>query len=672
MNIKSLLGLENATDKLKRYRSAVRKSYEYKEQGNELAKSFSEMSALKSMFMGKGELDEDMKDAMNRYNDFINEQGRKVSDLRALVIKNENVIKSIASDKDLSIAIKEIDKAEKMRYLYKNNRISKSLYFDFLKSKGAVKYADVVVQKFTQEGLKILILNRCTDMGEATDDWCIPGGHVDEGEDFKTAAQRELWEETGIEIAIDRFHEVATYKNDDADIHYYMVTLEENEGATILLDSEEEVGSAWIKMEEIDNYSFIFNMKQNLKRILGIDDSCSIVRILKAYSEGYISKSVFETYCQQHPDEVLKAQNKTHFSHSERKDLAKKGEAMPNGKYPIRNEQDLHDAIRLVGASDMPKSEVKAWIRKRAKELGLTDKLPESWGEKKEEKVEKSENEQGTEEKAMTTADAVEIAPESLKEEVVGPQGSGVENSDNKVEKAISFKEKRYSEECIEVEEEPRKDIYGQSTFGYSGKNSESGEKFFDMLGMIQKVSGRCSSFSVKVITPDNGEQEWKFSDNCIYMYGLKRNEEINKSIENEVEKPNDSEVEKSEKTKKADFLSYINFLQGMITRKDNLHWSEEDNAKHVYLDEVGDMMNGFKDTLAESGQALFGRFEANTVEAEEIEESDPLKFIRLLFERTTKFRKTLDGDDDYFGELSLIDDFLVKTKQSIYRLQLH
>lgn len=671
MNIRSLLGLETASDKLRKYRSAVRKSYEYKDKGNELAKSFSEMSALKSMFMEKGEMDEDMKDAMNRYDDFIKEQGIKVSDLRGLVIKNESVMKSISSDKDLSIAIKEIDKAEKMRYLYQKKQITKSVYFDFLKSKGAVKYADVIVQKFTPDGIKILILNCCTDMGEATDDWCIPGGHVDEGEEFKVAARRELWEETGIEVAADRLREVATYKNNDADIHYYMVTLDEKEGASILLDSEEEVGSAWIKLDKIDNYNFIFDMKENLKRIMGLDDSCGITRILKAYSEGYISKSVFDTYCKEHPDEVLKAQNKTYFSHSERKDLAKKGEAMPNGKYPIRNEQDLHDAIRLVGASDMPKSEVKAWIRKRAKELGLTDKLPESWGEKKEGKVEKSENETGVEEKAMTTADAGEIAPESLKEEVVGPQGSGVENGDDKVEKAISFKKRQYSEKYVEVDEKPIEDVYGQGSFSYSGVNSESAEKFFDMLGMIQKVSGRCADFSVKVITPDNGEQEWKFNHNCIYVNGLRRNEEINKSVENDVKKEND-DIEKSEKTKKADFLSYINFLQGMITRKDNLHWTEEDNSKHVYLDEVGDLMNDFKDTLAESGQALFGRFDANTVESEEIEESDPLKFIKLLFERTTKFRKSLDGDEDYFGELSLIDDFLVKTKQSIYRLQLH
>lgn len=76
---------------------------------------------------------------------------------------------------------------------------------------------------------------------------------------------------------------------------------------------------------------------------------------------------------------IMKSANKTDFSEKERKGLAEKGEAMPNGKYPIRNEQDLHDAIRLVGASSMPESEVKAWIRKRAKALGLESKLPESW-----------------------------------------------------------------------------------------------------------------------------------------------------------------------------------------------------------------------------------------------------------------------------------------------------
>lgn len=52
-------------------------------------------------------------------------------------------------------------------------------------------------------------------------------------------------------------------------------------------------------------------------------------------------------------------------------DLAERGEAMSNGKYPIRNSQDLKDAIRLVGASDMPESKVKAWIKKEQRNWDL-------------------------------------------------------------------------------------------------------------------------------------------------------------------------------------------------------------------------------------------------------------------------------------------------------------
>ena len=52
---------------------------------------------------------------------------------------------------------------------------------------------------------------------------------------------------------------------------------------------------------------------------------------------------------------------------------------MPDGKYPIRNKQDLKDAIRLSGSSDKSKTEVRMWIKKRAKELGLEEELPENW-----------------------------------------------------------------------------------------------------------------------------------------------------------------------------------------------------------------------------------------------------------------------------------------------------
>lgn len=64
-----------------------------------------------------------------------------------------------------------------------------------------------------------------------------------------------------------------------------------------------------------------------------------------------------------------KSLNKHDFHEKERQALAKEGEAMKDGSFPIRNEQYLKDAIRSVGRAKDPAA-AKRWITKRAKELG--------------------------------------------------------------------------------------------------------------------------------------------------------------------------------------------------------------------------------------------------------------------------------------------------------------
>jgi hypothetical protein len=66
------------------------------------------------------------------------------------------------------------------------------------------------------------------------------------------------------------------------------------------------------------------------------------------------------------------------FSTKERAALEEKGQAMPGGRFPIRNSQDLKNAIQAYGRAD-DKPLVRAWIIKRARALGLTDLLPEGW-----------------------------------------------------------------------------------------------------------------------------------------------------------------------------------------------------------------------------------------------------------------------------------------------------
>lgn len=76
------------------------------------------------------------------------------------------------------------------------------------------------------------------------------------------------------------------------------------------------------------------------------------------------------------PDDI--AVGKDDFSADDRKNLASQGKALPDGSYPIRNKSDLGNAIQAYGRAK-DKGRAKAWIIRRAKALGATSMLPESW-----------------------------------------------------------------------------------------------------------------------------------------------------------------------------------------------------------------------------------------------------------------------------------------------------
>lgn len=75
---------------------------------------------------------------------------------------------------------------------------------------------------------------------------------------------------------------------------------------------------------------------------------------------------------------IVESFEKREFSATERQHAASTGAALPDGSFPIENEQDLRNAIHAIGrASDQEKA--KAHIVARAKSLGLTQLLPEDW-----------------------------------------------------------------------------------------------------------------------------------------------------------------------------------------------------------------------------------------------------------------------------------------------------
>lgn len=69
---------------------------------------------------------------------------------------------------------------------------------------------------------------------------------------------------------------------------------------------------------------------------------------------------------------------KREFSDDERKKLADEGKAMPDGSFPIENEEDLKNAIQAYGRAK-DKEAAKKHIISRAKALGLMRLIPEDW-----------------------------------------------------------------------------------------------------------------------------------------------------------------------------------------------------------------------------------------------------------------------------------------------------
>lgn len=660
LNLKALLGLQTQKEKIDEYKELLKKEREIKQEVDSLAENYSLQKSQYDSLRGSDNVEASAK-AESCFSEFLKQQSK---DLMSVYNRRNSIQKSIErleNDEDFAEMAKDTRHLFECRELWKQGLIKKSVYFDLFKAKqGKVQFADVLVFR----GDKLLILNRVGEKGAVSNDWCIPGGHVDPGETFLQAAKRELFEETGIDMSESLLIPVGKYipKRKGIEIHYFMCHIDDQTPVNILVDAEEETGSKWINpYTELDLYNFIFDMKDNVKRILGIEVPDEFQLVMKSFKDGKISKEVFTTYCEKNPGKLEKSANKTSFTHEERKDLAKKGEAMPNGKYPIRNRQDLKDAIRLSGSSSMSKEDVKKWIKKRAKELNLEDELPEDW------KVEKT----------MDTEDVHTLQRESLDGEtknIVRTEdgvGEGCSH-EGKIEKAITFKRTVYEEKEVEVEEEPNKYTYGNFQISFSDNDGGHGDKFADFLATFQKVTNLCKSFSVVIKTEDNGEQEWKFGTKFC-LNSVSKTEDIRKSQEDTISKEEkEDELEKSENKDKSIFNTYLNFLEGAKTRLKNIHWGEEDNSKHVYLDDLSENVSEFEDKIAEAGQAGFGRFKDGEIQGDEVEESDPIAICQMIFDKTVEFRKELAGRDEYNGEVSWIDDFLATLKQSKYRLQLH
>jgi len=185
-------------------------------------------------------------------------------------------------------------KLYKARQLFDNNEFSLIVYDNIIKAvtKKEVKYADSIVFNSNRE---LLLLKRAKG-DENAGKWVIPGGHVDPGEIWEDAAKRELKEEAGIDL--DKIETCSDsnvlsgeYKKNGVHIKYYMSYLKEK-NPTILLDDKETHDYEWVKVEDLKDYEMVFDMKENIDKIIHPWKQ-KVIQLKKSLDDEIITPQIF-------------------------------------------------------------------------------------------------------------------------------------------------------------------------------------------------------------------------------------------------------------------------------------------------------------------------------------------------------------------------------------------
>jgi 8-oxo-dGTP pyrophosphatase MutT (NUDIX family) len=190
---------------------------------------------------------------------------------------------------------KEPDGKGGWEYIYGDPTIEKAIvpealkeeehYKDAKKESGKTKYADFML---FNERVELLLLKRSDNDKSNPGAWVLPGGHVDQGEDFYEAAMRELREESGYDVP--KCDHVGSYEDDKAHIEYFAAQVSDQELPA--LQWEEARDMCWVPLDEVKDYEMVFNMRDNVMKILGemgyrVETEATVIH--KAIMAGLIS-----------------------------------------------------------------------------------------------------------------------------------------------------------------------------------------------------------------------------------------------------------------------------------------------------------------------------------------------------------------------------------------------
>ena len=93
--------------------------------------------------------------------------------------------------------------------------------------------------------------------------WTVPGGRVDPGESVTAAVERELWEETGLEVGCGAF--VGWAERRGPDYHFVILDFEVAvSGQTVPTAGSDATAVAWVPLADVAGLPLVEGLQQFL------------------------------------------------------------------------------------------------------------------------------------------------------------------------------------------------------------------------------------------------------------------------------------------------------------------------------------------------------------------------------------------------------------------------
>jgi 8-oxo-dGTP diphosphatase len=96
----------------------------------------------------------------------------------------------------------------------------------------------------------VLLTRRAETKREFPLTWEFPGGSAVAGESSRRAAQRELWEETRVEMAEEKLELVGRFREESALLDMYVVAMPE--APAVIVDEVEVDDAAWVTWDDVE------------------------------------------------------------------------------------------------------------------------------------------------------------------------------------------------------------------------------------------------------------------------------------------------------------------------------------------------------------------------------------------------------------------------------------